>query len=607
MFKKLTIIVFFLVSFVGFSQNNLPKLKEYSFTELFKMIEEEQDTIFELSNAVILIDSLIDKRFFQSGPYSDRLKNIKDTLVINKALKFDNVIFDAYASFLAIHFKKDVNFNNSGPYEFYDCTFDGKFISKITHKLIDNYTGELKRNKDLDWYVIHGSTFNNVVKVNNIYNNVRSLVQFSCTQNNFFTNKIPFENNKTTKLYLSFNHVSQLNFSENIVESGKHKIAIVYSTGNAFFFKENDISGRGPFILKILGQKILHLRGNKIENPLLLSIDKIHDDNNISWSDFGSKVMNQQTYLYSFFEQEKDSLETQYPYYSVESVNAYLNKHRHDNEFVFNNEIMLRGKFMNHYKTIYNLNEVDKIYIEIKDIETKRFEFIYKQKPVFKNYFKWKMNVFLKVFSDYGTNSSKSIIFSFYVILFFAGIYIFFPNTWNENHKNKITDRYAFFIKYLNKKAGIHEVYMEDKKDELIDFHEFKNYVEDKGKTVPKFFSATALPIYKWLIFGTNFTAIVLSKFDVLKGTWKEEPKSKRKWKSVLIIFAFLIVILYDICIKIFNELMLSINTFTTLGFGEIPIKGLPRYLAIIEGFIGWFMLTIFSVSLISQLLVNST
>ncbi len=37
--------------------------------------------------------------------------------------------------------------------------------------------------------------------------------------------------------------------------------------------------------------------------------------------------------------------------------------------------------------------------------------------------------------------------------------------------------------------------------------------------------------------------------------------------------------------------------------FDEIPIKGLPRYLAIIQGFIGWFMLTIFSVSLISQLL----
>ena len=88
-----------------------------------------------------------------------------------------------------------------------------------------------------------------------------------------------------------------------------------------------------------------------------------------------------------------------------------------------------------------------------------------------------------------------------------------------------------------------------------------------------------------------------------MKGTWQDLSKSKRIWKSVLLITFFLIAIVYDIFIKMLNALMLSINTFTTLGFGEIPIKGLPRYLAIIQGFIGWFMLTIFSVSLISQLL----
>ena len=88
-----------------------------------------------------------------------------------------------------------------------------------------------------------------------------------------------------------------------------------------------------------------------------------------------------------------------------------------------------------------------------------------------------------------------------------------------------------------------------------------------------------------------------------MKGTWQELPAHKRFWKSILLISAFLIAVLYDILIKMLNALMLSINTFTTLGFGEIPIKGLPRYLAIIQGFIGWFMLTIFSVSLISQLL----
>ena len=127
--------------------------------------------------------------------------------------------------------------------------------------------------------------------------------------------------------------------------------------------------------------------------------------------------------------------------------------------------------------------------------------------------------------------------------------------------------------------------------------------MESTVKTVPKFFSATALPLYKWAISGTKLSASLLKRVDIMKGTWSELPEHKRIWKSILLVGAFLIAMVYDVFIKILNALMLSINTFTTLGFGEIPIKGLPRYLAIIQGFIGWFMLTIFSVSLISQLL----
>ena len=51
------------------------------------------------------------------------------------------------------------------------------------------------------------------------------------------------------------------------------------------------------------------------------------------------------------------------------------------------------------------------------------------------------------------------------------------------------------------------------------------------------------------------------------------------------------------------NSIALSINTFSTLGFGDIPVTGISRYVAIIQGFIGWFLLSIFSVSLISQIL----
>ena len=155
----------------------------------------------------------------------------------------------------------------------------------------------------------------------------------------------------------------------------------------------------------------------------------------------------------------------------------------------------------------------------------------------------------------------------------------------------------------MNKKAGIHEVYLDEKKEELLEYHEFKEMVQSSGKTVPKFFSTTALPLYKWAISSTKLSVTLLRRIDILEGNWQDLPEKKRFWKKVLLISVFSLVIIYDIIVKVLNSLMLSINTFTTLGFGEIPIKGFPRYLAIIQGFIGWFMLTIFSVSLITQLL----
>ena len=55
--------------------------------------------------------------------------------------------------------------------------------------------------------------------------------------------------------------------------------------------------------------------------------------------------------------------------------------------------------------------------------------------------------------------------------------------------------------------------------------------------------------------------------------------------------------------ISLINALTLSLNAFTTLGFGRIPAKGLAKYVCVIQGFIGWFLLSIFTVALINQVL----
>lgn len=54
---------------------------------------------------------------------------------------------------------------------------------------------------------------------------------------------------------------------------------------------------------------------------------------------------------------------------------------------------------------------------------------------------------------------------------------------------------------------------------------------------------------------------------------------------------------------SLINAITLSLNSFVTLGFGRIPTHGLARYVCIIQGFIGWFLLSIFTVSLINQVL----
>jgi hypothetical protein len=51
------------------------------------------------------------------------------------------------------------------------------------------------------------------------------------------------------------------------------------------------------------------------------------------------------------------------------------------------------------------------------------------------------------------------------------------------------------------------------------------------------------------------------------------------------------------------NAITLSLNSFVTLGFGNIPTKGAARYVCIFQGFLGWFLLSIFTVALINQVL----
>lgn len=87
------------------------------------------------------------------------------------------------------------------------------------------------------------------------------------------------------------------------------------------------------------------------------------------------------------------------------------------------------------------------------------------------------------------------------------------------------------------------------------------------------------------------------SKFKLIQDYRRQRSSEKvHKLKPLLTLLGI-------VGLSLLNAITLSLNSFVTLGFGTIPTEGVARYLCIVEGFLGWFLLSIFTVALINQVL----
>tara|TARA_R110001632_G_scaffold71817_2_gene166385 strand:+ start:3909 stop:5768 length:1860 start_codon:yes stop_codon:yes gene_type:complete len=617
--RHFTTTLLLLYTLIGFSQEKKTVYKEYSFTQLFKMIEEEKDTIFKLKNAFIRYNAKTDSLrttiisgFLEVKPLQENQEKI---IIIDKRIVFKNVMFNTKFTSIKdsisdnmifydsgvltnIHFKKRVIFEKVIGLTLHLNVFDeGCFFFNQNKQNIDREF--LTKNKIGLRISIGENIFKKGVNLISIHEEDEKQKPFF----HFFRNTI----------HTQYEEKAKTNFNASISFTNSKFLIISFNqfTGNGFkrfeFSKNQDLSLTDNTFtgsrteISITGEHdALVFKKNSFAEELQLSLNNLRSSDLIDWKQFNNSIIS-----YNAFDNYTKLLpDKEYDLIRTDSFTTlYKEKLRFLNPEIYGGESAIRGVLYKHYRDNFDMVSANNVYMNLKDFETKHLKFMYEVNPSFDTYFQWKVNQFLKVFSDYGTKPSKAITFSVYVIFVFALFYLFFPNSWDRHGKNRILDRYSFFLKYMDKKAGIHEVYLEGQKEEILAYDEYKKLIEKSDKRVPKFFTATVLPIYKWSVASTQLSTSFLRKIDVMKGTWSDLPKSKRIWKSILLISVFLIAVCYDVFIKMLNALMLSINTFTTLGFGEIPIKGLPRYLAIVQGFIGWFMLTIFSVSLISQLL----
>ena len=136
----------------------------------------------------------------------------------------------------------------------------------------------------------------------------------------------------------------------------------------------------------------------------------------------------------------------------------------------------------------------------------------------------------------------------------------------------------------------------------------FLSYFTDYGTNPAKAVIKSGWVILLFAIFYLFFPSDwdVTNRAEFLQK-WKQFLTLKSQDESGKSRFAYflstLTFVLFTGFIHVLNALTLSLNAFTTLGFGEIPTHGAARYVTIVQGFIGWFLLTIFSVSLINQVL----
>lgn len=192
----------------------------------------------------------------------------------------------------------------------------------------------------------------------------------------------------------------------------------------------------------------------------------------------------------------------------------------------FENEDMFQG-FISSYYRLYKvfkdngqIQDANQTYVEMKDVQLRQLRYKYKTYGGLENWIQWRLNALLRFYTDYGTNPSRAIRISIFVVLIFSIFYFFFPSEWDTKSKKQLITDYK--------------------------------------------------------------TLVEKNKHGYLR------PFFKLSWgfgKSLL------------------NAMTLSLNAFVTLGFGTIPTSGLARYICIVQGFIGWFLLSIFTASLINQVL----
>jgi len=268
------------------------------------------------------------------------------------------------------------------------------------------------------------------------------------------------------------------------------------------------------------------------------------------------------------------------------------------------NIVPVYNKLLTIYDASADIESYNRCYNQMKKIEKTASKVRFETEHKIIYWFRWKMDHFLEYYNAYGTDPVLSLLNSFYWILGFAIIYIIFPSEDDNLRFHNIQAAIARYVSHFSDQQKQFFTADEIYEKELESIRTMKAQFYAHIERLPPIVSFIGMPFY---YLGYVFTVIKhrirsMVKFTIYQD-WSEQTQWGRIKTSSIITFNFLGFFIWGLVMRTINSFTLSLNAFVTLGYGEIEAKGIARYFCVVEGLVGWFLLSIFSVSLISQIL----
>ena len=582
--KKIIVISIILTCIFSnkiFAQNIDKYERKISFSQFITEIQNSNNSIYSLQNAIITIDST-DSEFIYA-----------DSIMIDKELILNDIRINS--SIKGLHNTKGVFFNNYF------------FNKKVT---INKLTG-------IDFIFFNNCVFKNGISLN--AEQIDEIIFSACNINNNFS--IDTKNKENSIVRIQSCNIT-INTNEHKYKKGKipNRFILDFDKNTSVFISNTSVHTDSNLNwvsfasdiseLDIINSEFyidVNFSNIAIKNKLRIHKSEFHND--VSFTNTSFPISSS---ISLKWEQLKQGLSIMEEQVSFSTIDYFVHWHYafnrnsvidSTNSEKYDNLIALHNQFFRIYKERGDLESANSCYIDMKDIHTNKLKYNYKSNPCINTYLYLKLNEFLKYFAKYGTSPIRAITVSFWVILFFSFIYFFMYNEWDRINLNYLINQHKKLILYFSSEQRLEDFYTTNYKNSINEYHTFKKDLSSSSHLIPFFITILGKPLYYFSLLRYKANTRVYRMIEVLKGKWIDLPKSKKTTIGFVTFLFILIYILYLLIIRFFNSLMLSINTFSTLGFGDIPLNGWTRYIAIIEGFLGWFLLSIFSVSLISQIL----